>query len=664
VLIQSQIDASSSSSVEVCDEQLAECAAFRCVVPKLLFDLKAAGTRLPNKKKGRQLWLASDELELRVEGATGAGAVETIPYVMIIEVQNTRDTEFKLAWYGEPDAAADLSNHAGAEAASVPGTAIELDDMQEELPLDSPDWQPSAAAAEKSSSRESMVGQDLRPRREIRLQYSGSGPRTTRIAGEIADRKLLAEHIAKKKTQRVAALAATSDQEQATGRAVSTAAAERKRRLARHLKDMTGLTEAERINDAVRSIIEGERAADATAFAGLHKFVKRFTELAAPEPGRLKELREMATLVQRELLENRRSQLLPLLNQLEEDASAADPSADKGVATGGAATEALVGLSLTQIVNQSIEEYMMDNLADSIWACVRACESADEAAAVEAKRSVLRRKPQGFFGIEPENFSPSAWVDAVSALDTMRHAILPTDKLRTLLRAKDAVLATFSAEHPAEARADGKKAKARTLAGDDFQPIFIYMVAQCSLPELAPTCQLLWELCDPKELVGEGGYYLTQFESAVYFISSWQMTAEEEAGAQQQPQLQAADDTGAAAAAAAVQEQAEAEEAEGGEAGLATPPRMPADSVSEDPALAAIEQEIATLLRDKRARARKQCCCCCCCRRRRRCCCCCCCRCCRCCCCCCCCCRCRCRRRRCRRLSALALLHDPLVLCL
>ena len=86
VLIQSQEDALSSSSsptsasVEaVCDEQLSECAAFRCVLPKLLFDLKTTGARLSNKRKGRQLWLASDELELRVDGAIGADAVETIP---------------------------------------------------------------------------------------------------------------------------------------------------------------------------------------------------------------------------------------------------------------------------------------------------------------------------------------------------------------------------------------------------------------------------------------------------------------------------------------------------------------------------------------------------------------------------------------------------------
>ena len=82
------------------------------------------------------------------------------------------------------------------------------------------------------------------------------------------------------------------------------------------------------------------------------------------DAGRVKELREMATLVQRELLENRRLQLLPLLNQLLED----EPPA--GVEP--------VGLSLTQIVNRSIEEYLMESLGDAIWGDVRSAQSMDE----------------------------------------------------------------------------------------------------------------------------------------------------------------------------------------------------------------------------------------------------------------------------------------------
>ena len=306
--------------------------------------------------------------------------------------------------------------------------------MQQEVDLDSPDWMPSAAAIAGQPGRETLEERDeVRPRCEIRLQYSGAGPRTPRIAGEISDRKMLAEHVAKKTMQRAAAAAdAAASEQELRPDIAATVVAERKERLARHLQDITGLSELERIRDVARSVIEGERAADAVAFAGLHKYVKQFAA-APPQPGRIKDLREMMTLVQRELLENRRGQLLPLLVQHNEE-----NSGNEGAAAG------LGRLSLTQIVNQTIEEYVMDSVSDVIWKCVRASQTSEEAAAVEVQRSTLRQKPQQFFGIEEANVSPSAWAEAVAELNAMQHAVLPTDKLRTLLRAKDAVLATFS----------------------------------------------------------------------------------------------------------------------------------------------------------------------------------------------------------------------------
>ena len=321
-----------------------------------------------------------------------------------------------------------------ADAAGSGTVDIELDDMQQEVDLDSPDWMPSAAAIAGQSGRETLEGRDeVRPRCEIRLQYGGAGPRTPRIAGEISDRKMLAEHIAKKTMQRAAAAAdAVASEQELRPENAATVVAERKERLARHLQDITGLSELERIRDVARSVIEGERAADAVAFAGLHKYVKQFAA-APPQPEQIKDLREMMTLVQRELLENRRGQLLPLLVQHSEE-----NSENQGAAAG------LGRLSLTQIVNQTIEEYVMDSVSDVIWKCVRASQTSEEADAVEVQRAALRQKSQEFFGIEEANASPSAWAEAVAELNAMQHAVLPTDKLRTLLRAKDAVLATFS----------------------------------------------------------------------------------------------------------------------------------------------------------------------------------------------------------------------------
>lgn len=96
---------------------------------------------------------------------------------------------------------------------------------------------------------------------------------------------------------------------------------------------------------------------------------------------------------------------------------------------------------------------------------------------------------------------------------------------------------------------------------------------------------MLWDLCDPKELVGEGGYYLTQFESAVYFISTWQPDSPDH-------ELEDA-------------ESSATRERDGvGVAGMLKEvmPAMPAESVSEDsPAVVALEAEILGLQQQKRA---------------------------------------------------------------
>ena len=124
-------------------------------------------------------------------------------------------------------------------------------------PLDSADWQPSASAAESVSGVE-----ELRSRHEMRLAYSGSGPPTTRIAAEVSDRKNLAFHI---RTKRQKKREASPTDPAAAG------ADARKERLDSHLRQITGMTEAERITDAVNEILVGERAEDERALRRWHE---------------------------------------------------------------------------------------------------------------------------------------------------------------------------------------------------------------------------------------------------------------------------------------------------------------------------------------------------------------------------------------------------------
>ena len=59
------------------------------------------------------------------------------------------------------------------------------------------------------------------------------------------------------------------------------------------------------------------------------------------------------------------------------------------------------------------------------------------------------------------------------------------------------------------------------LSADDLVPIFIYVLCQTSLQTPLLDAELLWDLCHPDSLYGEGGYFLTVFESAIAFVESF-----------------------------------------------------------------------------------------------------------------------------------------------
>ena len=78
--------------------------------------------------------------------------------------------------------------------------------------------------------------------------------------------------------------------------------------------------------------------------------------------------------------------------------------------------------------------------------------------------------------------------------------------------------------------ADAKKSEASTtmqeedvLSGDDFLPIFIYVIVQSELQAPILTQVLLNRLCDPEKRHNESGYYLATFEAALHHILSLEL---------------------------------------------------------------------------------------------------------------------------------------------
>ena len=56
------------------------------------------------------------------------------------------------------------------------------------------------------------------------------------------------------------------------------------------------------------------------------------------------------------------------------------------------------------------------------------------------------------------------------------------------------------------------------LGGDDFLPIFVYVVVQAGIPDLRYLQTVLSALCDPDKRLSETGYYVATFEAAVEHI--------------------------------------------------------------------------------------------------------------------------------------------------
>lgn len=58
------------------------------------------------------------------------------------------------------------------------------------------------------------------------------------------------------------------------------------------------------------------------------------------------------------------------------------------------------------------------------------------------------------------------------------------------------------------------------IGADDLVPIFLYVFCHSNLKHPIRNRDLMWSLCHPDQLHGEGGYYLTVYESAIEFISN------------------------------------------------------------------------------------------------------------------------------------------------
>ncbi|TYZ59364.1 hypothetical protein PybrP1_002917 [[Pythium] brassicae (nom. inval.)] len=153
-------------------------------------------------------------------------------------------------------------------------------------------------------------------------------------------------------------------------------------------------------------------------------------------------------------------------------------------------------------------------LQDVLYALLESTVCPDDLADFERNRQFLGAQPQAFFEIPASLASRSQWNAATALLDTVDNYSLPCEKAAVLLEVARCIYATH-------AREQGARQAPQMMAADDFLPIFIFVLARCSLRNAVVTRHLISETMISALMLGETGYYATMLEAAVGYIASF-----------------------------------------------------------------------------------------------------------------------------------------------
>ncbi|KDO27983.1 hypothetical protein SPRG_07260 [Saprolegnia parasitica CBS 223.65] len=164
---------------------------------------------------------------------------------------------------------------------------------------------------------------------------------------------------------------------------------------------------------------------------------------------------------------------------------------------------------ISDAIRHEVEEMVCIPVLPSLLSRLQA-SVADRERVVLGHMSALRAKPQSFFGIPLHRISVSSWVRPIETLRDVDAMTLPLDKHRRLVEAAMLVHIVYQEEH------DG----ADVLSGDDFLPVFIYVIVQSRLGTPVALLQALNVLCDPEKRIGQNGYYLASYEAALEHLAS------------------------------------------------------------------------------------------------------------------------------------------------
>merc|ERR1711862_327164 len=111
--------------------------------------------------------------------------------------------------------------------------------------------------------------------------------------------------------------------------------------------------------------------------------------------------------------------------------------------------------------------------------------------------------------------------------DGVGRSTLPCEKLRAIVSTAHEIASLSLKEQTKKQQQNTNNNVNKNLSADDFLPIYIYCFVQAELLRPCAICVLLQTLCDPLKKIGETGYYLASFESAVSYIHEFDLNGDE-----------------------------------------------------------------------------------------------------------------------------------------
>eukprot|EP01038_Epipyxis_sp_PR26KG_P007394 gene7394-10075_t len=171
---------------------------------------------------------------------------------------------------------------------------------------------------------------------------------------------------------------------------------------------------------------------------------------------------------------------------------------------------------LSYIIFIIVEEAIFLPLKHQILKLLPSYNLKDETQSFLLKKKQFSSRSQLQWGVAEDFVSPLGWQTAIFELQGIEHNLTPSSQLQALTRTVKSIYNEFKLVLLPKLTEKGKLESC--ISADDLVPIFLYVFCQCELKHPMLNRDLMWSLCHPDQLQGEGGYYLTVYESCIEFI--------------------------------------------------------------------------------------------------------------------------------------------------